>query len=308
MTNERSEAKPTITNLVVLAIREDGVSLIYADKEVDETIKEIIPLHLASLHANSETFVEGLFGPFPNFNDENQVIYSFAKMMEDETAKDYRFRDHTLVLVMIIISNDRAHKIIVPKKIESTLFSMFASLRDISDFTTAFFQLMKQAVIEYMRSPEEFAFLEILPQLGTLMASLDIPVLAVDRNRKVFLFNQRAEELYEISASEIIGADIGELYLRQGLIEEWNLRNRLHKLLLEGKAFKGLQARIVTKTGRRKDVIASVVPLISEKGLFLGVLTTLVPMDLKPRETLEEAIERMEKEEIKKNSKIDATN
>jgi two-component system nitrogen regulation sensor histidine kinase GlnL len=121
-----------------------------------------------------------------------------------------------------------------------------------------------------------------------ILTSLEDGVIVVDLNGKVYFFNQAAETLTDISASQALKQPHTHLFKRN----PW-LIDMVKKSQPPGQTSTRGEGELITQWGRRLPVNLTVSPLQDRYGKFLG--TILLMRDLSYRKELEEDLKRSDR-------------
>src|SRR5262252_9261782 len=121
-----------------------------------------------------------------------------------------------------------------------------------------------------------------------ILAGLEDAVITVDRDGKVSYFNEAAEMLTELSASQAIQKPVNQLFKR----EHWLLELIKKSQSPRQESTRG-EGDLVTRWGHKVPVSLTVSPLQDRHGNFLG--SVLVLRDLKHRKELEEDLKRADR-------------
>jgi two-component system nitrogen regulation sensor histidine kinase GlnL len=130
-------------------------------------------------------------------------------------------------------------------------------------------------------SPAQFSWEQIF-------TNLDDGVVTLDQDGKIVFFNEAAEVLTEISAAHAAQQPLGQIFKR----EPWlvDLVNKTRPPRHESARGEG---DFVTRWGQKTPVSATVSPLQSGNGYFLG--TILLLRDIKHQRELEEDLKRADR-------------
>ena len=121
-----------------------------------------------------------------------------------------------------------------------------------------------------------------------ILAGLEDAVITVDREGKISYFNEAAEMLTEISASQALQKPLIQLFKR----EHWLIERFKKSQSLQQESTRG-EGDLVTRWGHKVPVSLTVSPLEDHQGNFLG--SVLVLRDLKHRKELEEDLKRADR-------------
>ena len=140
---------------------------------------------------------------------------------------------------------------------------------------------MKVLNLHSKQSPSKISWEQIL-------AGLEDGVITVDRDGKVSYFNEAAEMLTELSASQAIQKPVIQLFKR----EHWLIEQVKKSQPPRQESTRG-EGDFVTRWGHKVPVSLTVSPLRDRHGNFLGSI--LVLRDLKHRKELEEDLKRADR-------------
>jgi two-component system, NtrC family, nitrogen regulation sensor histidine kinase GlnL len=140
---------------------------------------------------------------------------------------------------------------------------------------------MKASTLQPKPPPAKISWEQIL-------AGLQDSVITVDQDGKVSYFNEAAEMLTEISASQAIQKPVMQLFKR----EHWLVELVKKSQSPQQESTRG-EGDLVTRWGRKVPVSLTVSPLQDRHGAFLGSI--LVLRDLKHRKELEEDLNRADR-------------
>ena len=140
---------------------------------------------------------------------------------------------------------------------------------------------MKVLNLHTKQSPSKISWEQIL-------AGLEDAVITVDREGKISYFNEAAEMLTEISASQALQKPLIQLFKR----EHWLIERFKKSQSLQQESTRG-EGDLVTRWGHKVPVSLTVSPLEDHQGNFLG--SVLVLRDLKHRKELEEDLKRADR-------------
>jgi len=122
----------------------------------------------------------------------------------------------------------------------------------------------------------------------TLDAVIDASPLAIacsDRDRKLFVWNRAAEEVYGYSAAEALGDPIKVIPA-----EHLPAARELHRRALAGEVVRGIETKRLRKDGASLDIRLAAAPLYAEDGTVRGV--AFVHEDITARKKAEEQLRR----------------
>src|SRR5262249_48817843 len=140
---------------------------------------------------------------------------------------------------------------------------------------------MKVLNLHTKQSPSKISWEQIL-------AGLEDAVITVDREGKISYFNEAAEMLTEISASQALQKPLIQLFKR----EHWLIERFKKSQSLQQESTRG-EGDLMTRWGHKVPVSLTVSPLEDGQGNFLG--SVLVLRDLKHRKELEEDLKRADR-------------
>src|SRR5262249_50312196 len=121
-----------------------------------------------------------------------------------------------------------------------------------------------------------------------ILAGLEDGVITVDRDGKVTYFNEAAEVLTELSASQAIQKLVSQLFKR----EHWLIELIKKSQPPRQKTTRG-EGEVITRWGHKVPISLTVSPLQDRDGNFLGSI--LVLRDLRHRKELEEDLKRADR-------------
>jgi len=102
-------------------------------------------------------------------------------------------------------------------------------------------------------------------------------IIGVDLNRKVFVWNKGAEELFGYKADEAIGRDVAAIVPRDWREHRSNLVKRVKK----GEVVRGVRAQRVTKAGDLVDISLTLSPVKNPAGEVVGISAIAAKSDSK---------------------------
>lgn len=140
---------------------------------------------------------------------------------------------------------------------------------------------MKVLNLHTKQSPSKISWEQIL-------TGLEDAVITVDREGKISYFNEAAEMLTEISASQALQKSVIQLFKR----EHWLIERFKKSQSPQQESTRG-EGDLVTRWGHKVPVSLTVSPLQDRQGNFLG--SVLVLRDLKHRKELEEDLKRADR-------------
>jgi two-component system nitrogen regulation sensor histidine kinase GlnL len=140
---------------------------------------------------------------------------------------------------------------------------------------------MKVLNLQSKQSPSKISWEQIL-------AGLEDGVITVDREGKVSYFNEAAEMLTELSASQVMQRPMIQLFKR----EHWLIELVKKSQPPRQESTRG-EGELVTRWGHKVPVSLTVSPLQDRHGNFLSSI--LVLRDLKHRKELEEDLKRADR-------------
>src|SRR5262245_23856201 len=149
------------------------------------------------------------------------------------------------------------------------------------DFCVSDVSTMKVLNLHSKPSPSRISWEQIL-------AGLEDAVITVDRDGKVSYFNEAAEMLTELSASQAIQKPVNQLFKR----EHWLLELIKKSQSPRQESTRG-EGDLVTRWGHKVPVSITVSPLPDRHGNFLG--SVLVLRDLKHRKAIDEDLKRADR-------------
>ena len=129
-------------------------------------------------------------------------------------------------------------------------------------YSTHFQQLLSDSYLE--------AFIEQKGNLDRILGALDEAVLAHDKNRRIFFFSDRAEEITGYNRKEVIGKNCHEIF--QSLICGENCQFCDVNTLAEHATAKKYDSILYTKEGSRLEVFTTVSPLTHADGSSYGTV------------------------------------
>jgi diguanylate cyclase (GGDEF)-like protein/PAS domain S-box-containing protein len=123
---------------------------------------------------------------------------------------------------------------------------------------------------------------------NTLDAIIDASPVAIacsDLERKVFVWNRAAEDIYGYSVAEVLGKQV--MVVPPDLSEEARELNRRAR---SGEIVRGVETRRLRKDGSQVDVLLAAAPVFTEGGALCGV--AVVHQDITARKRAEEQLRR----------------
>ncbi len=92
-------------------------------------------------------------------------------------------------------------------------------------------------------------------------------IIGVDMNRKVFVWNKGAEEIFEYSATEAVGRDVSAIIPRDWREHRADLVKRVER----GEVVRDIRATRETKSGKRIDISLTLSPIKNNEDKVVGV-------------------------------------
>jgi len=137
----------------------------------------------------------------------------------------------------------------------------------------------------------EWTEAELRKTTDTLQALVDaspLPIIAVDRDAKLQLWNPAAERLFGWSAAEVLGQQV------PSVTPDTSAESRAHiEQTLQGAPVREVEIRRRTKHGKTVDLIISTAPLRDHTGAIAGGMALY--MDVTDRNALEERLRQSQK-------------
>uniref|UniRef100_A0AAV1UGF4 histidine kinase n=1 Tax=Peronospora matthiolae TaxID=2874970 RepID=A0AAV1UGF4_9STRA len=106
-------------------------------------------------------------------------------------------------------------------------------------------------------------------ETNRLIHSANAPIFGVDQDGRVNIWNLKAAEITQYSAEEVVGKDL----VNRFVAEEYRATVELElKRALEGEQTKNFEFPLITKTGRRVEILLNATPRYDELGQIFGVV------------------------------------
>jgi PAS domain S-box-containing protein len=146
------------------------------------------------------------------------------------------------------------------------------------------------AEIAIRRKRDEAALRETNQTLSTLIDNSPLPIIALDRERRLRTWNPAAERVFGFSAMEAIGRF--PPYVPPEKVEE---ATAIVGRVLAGEVYTGTEVQRIRKDGSAVDVSLSAAPLLDGHGQISGVMAVL--LDVTERNRLKEQLLQSQKME-----------
>ncbi|MBM4286213.1 MAG: PAS domain S-box protein [Deltaproteobacteria bacterium] len=137
------------------------------------------------------------------------------------------------------------------------------------------------------RRQTEEALKEALNTVQALVQASPLPIIAVDRESRVILWNPAAERVFGWTAQEVLGRPNPIIPTTQQ--EE---HRALREAVLQGASFAGKEIRRLHKDGSPVDISLSAAPLVDAHGRVMGVMGVLE--DITARRRTDQALRESE--------------
>uniref|UniRef100_M4BMP1 histidine kinase n=1 Tax=Hyaloperonospora arabidopsidis (strain Emoy2) TaxID=559515 RepID=M4BMP1_HYAAE len=106
-------------------------------------------------------------------------------------------------------------------------------------------------------------------ETNRLIHSANAPIFGVDQDGRVNIWNLKAAEITQYSAEEVVGKDL----VNRFVAEEYRATVELElKRALEGEQTNNFEFPLITKTGRRVEILLNATPRYDELGQIFGVV------------------------------------
>ena len=127
-------------------------------------------------------------------------------------------------------------------------------------------------------------------RLETISGKSEDVVIILDAEDRILGWNKSADTMYNISADEIIGKNMAEVFPREESSKLWDL----YESAKYGESFRLVEINGLDKKGEQRDLLVSIYPIEAESGLINEIV--IIERSVTKLRELEKEVARLEKE------------